>query len=82
MCHDITLKNIYYDVQELSRDVSCMNNEVSFDEERRDEVERRLDYIYDLKRKYGNSVDEILNYQKEVEDEIIKILKFLNVKKI
>ncbi|MBR2744078.1 MAG: DNA repair protein RecN [Clostridia bacterium] len=67
------LKNIYYDVQELSRDVSNMNNEVSFDDERRDEVEKRLDYIYDLKRKYGNSVNEILDYQKEVEEEIYKI---------
>ena len=37
-----TLKNIYYDVQELARDVSCMNDSVSFDEEKRDEVERKI----------------------------------------
>ncbi len=67
------LKNIYYDVQELSRDISGMNDEVSFDDERRDEIEKRLDYIYDLKRKYGNSIEEILAYQKEVEDEVFKI---------
>lgn len=67
------LKNIYYDVQELSRDISCMNDDVSFDEERRNEVENRLDYIYDLKRKYGNSIEEILAYQKEIEDEVFKI---------
>lgn len=67
------LKNIYYDVQELSRDVSGMNNDISFDESRRDEVEKRLDYIYDLKRKYGNSIQEILDYQKQVEEEIFKI---------
>ncbi len=68
-----TLKNVYYDVQELSRDISDLNNDVSFDESRRDEIEKRLDYIYDLKRKYGNSIKEILNYKKEVEDEIFKI---------
>ena len=67
------LKNIYYDVQELSRDVSNMNKEISFDEEKRNEIERRLDYIYDLKRKYGNSVEEILTYQSKVEEEISKI---------
>lgn len=67
------LKNIYYDVQELARDVSCMNNDSSFDQEKRDEIERRLDYIYDLKRKYGNSIKEILEYQNEVEKEIFKI---------
>lgn len=68
-----TLKNIYYDVQELSRDISSMNNDISFDEERRNEVERRLDYIYDLKRKYGNSVEEILTYKEEMEKEVSKI---------
>ena len=67
------LKNIYYDVQELARDVSSLNNETSFDESRRNEIEERLDYIYDLKRKYGNSIAEILNYEKEIEDEIFKI---------
>ena len=67
------LKNIYYDVQELARDVSCMNNDSSFDQEKRDEIERRLDYIYDLKRKYGNSIKEILGYKNEVENEIFKI---------
>ena len=67
------LKNIYYDVQELARDVSSLNSDTSFDESRRDEIEERLDYIYDLKRKYGNSITEILDYQKEIEDEIFKI---------
>lgn len=67
------LKNIYYDVQELSRDISCMNDEISFDEDRRNEVESRLDYIYNLKRKYGNSIEEILEYQNEVEEEVFKI---------
>ena len=67
------LKNIYYDVQELARDISGMNENMSFDEEQRNEIEKRLDYIYDLKRKYGNSVQEILDYKKQVEDEIYKI---------
>ena len=67
------LKNVYYDVQELARDISSMSSDISFDENQRDEVEKRLDYIYDLKRKYGNSINEILCYQREVEDEIFKI---------
>lgn len=67
------LKNIYYDVQELARDISGLNDDVSFDDCRRNEIEERLDEIYDLKRKYGNSITEILAYQKEVEDEIFNI---------
>ncbi len=69
----IELKNIYYEVQELSRDVSDMNSELIFDEERRNSVEQRLDLIYSLKRKYGNSIREILEYGKNVEEEIYNI---------
>ena len=67
------LKNIYYEIQELSRDVTDMNNELVFDEEKRNEVEQRLDLIYSLKRKYGNSVDEILEYKQNIEKEIYNI---------
>lgn len=67
------LKNIYYKVQELSRDVLDMNSELIFDEEKRNEVEKRLDLIYSLKRKYGNSVEEILEYKEKIEEEIFNI---------
>jgi DNA repair protein RecN (Recombination protein N) len=67
------LKNIYYEVQELSRDVSDMNSDLIFDEGRRNEVEKRLDLIYSLKRKYGNSIEEILEYKQRIEDEIYNI---------
>ncbi len=69
----IELKNIYYEVQELSRDISDMKSELVFDEEKRCEVEKRLDLIYSLKRKYGNSIDEILKYKENVEQEIFNI---------
>lgn len=67
------LKNIYYDVQELSRDVDDMKNEVYFDEEERNETEERLDEIHSLKRKYGNTIADILNYEIELEEEINRI---------
>lgn len=67
------LKSSYYDIQELSRDVSNMKNEIDFDDEERNQIENRLDLIYSLKRKYGNNISEILAYGKKVEDEIDKI---------
>ncbi len=69
----IELKNIYYEIQELSRDVEDMNDELIFDQEKRNEVEKRLDLIYSLKRKYGNSIQEILEYKNNIEDEIYNI---------
>ena len=67
------LKSIYYEVQELSRDISGLREEVYFDEEERDNVESRLDEIFGLKRKYGNSIEEILQYKDKLEEEIKQI---------
>ena len=67
------LKNIYYEIQEISRDVNSYLEDVEFDEQEREEIETRLDTIYNLKRKYGNNIEEILNYADEVDEEIKKI---------
>lgn len=67
------LKNIYYEIQELSRDISDMQEEVCFDTYERDDIEKRLDEIFSLKRKYGNSIEEILKYKDELESEINNI---------
>lgn len=67
------LRNIYYGMQEVSRDINSYCEDIEFDEEERTKVETRLDTIYELKRKYGNNIQEILNYAEEVEKEITKI---------
>ena len=69
----IELKNIYYEVQELSRDISSMKEDVYFDEQERNSIEERLDEIYSLKRKYGNTIEEILEYKEELSTQIDKI---------
>ncbi len=67
------LKNIYYDMQEIARDIANMNEETDFDASQIDMIEKRLDLIYDLKRKYGNQISEILAYKNSVQEEIQKI---------
>ena len=68
-----SLKSTYYDIQEIGRDISSLREDVYFDEEQRQELENRLDLIFSLKRKYGNTIDEILKYKTEVEEEIVKL---------
>ena len=68
-----SLKSIYYDIQELSRDLEGYKEDTYFDEEERNRIEERLDIIYKLKRKYGNSIEEILKYNKEINERIEKI---------
>ena len=67
------LKNSYYELQELERDVNNYKNEIYFDEEERNYTEERLDLIYSLKRKYGNSIKEILEYLNQIQEEVIHI---------
>ena len=64
------LKNIYYELQELSRDISGYSQDIYFDEEESNYIEERLDLIHSLKRKYGNTIQEILNYKEEIAQEI------------
>ena len=67
------LKSIYYELQETARDLSSLKDDTDFDEYERDDVERRLDIITSLKRKYGNSIEEILEYKDKLEAEINQI---------
>lgn len=67
------LKSSYYDVQELARDFDELYDNTDFDNEETINVEQRLDEIYSLKRKYGNSINEILKYKSNIEEEIKKI---------
>lgn len=64
------LKNTYYELQELARDISNYTEDIYFDEEERNYVEERLDLIYSLKRKYGNDISEILKYKDDIKEEI------------
>ena len=67
------LKSVYYELQEISKDISGYRKDTYFDEQERNQIEERLDLIYDLKRKYGNSIAEILQYNEEIKQEIDKI---------
>ena len=64
------LKSSYYELQEISREISSKREDINFDEEERSIIEERLDIIHDLKRKYGNTISEILQYKQEIKHEI------------
>ena len=67
------LKSCYYEIQESARDLSDLTSEVDFEENEQNEVEKRLDIINDLKRKYGNDIKEILDYKESIKKEIYEI---------
>ena len=67
------LRDIYYNLEELNRDISHMQNSIDFDEETQNNIEYRLDLISSLKRKYGASIEDILNYKEKLQQEIKSI---------
>ena len=67
------LQSNYYDLEEISRDVSSYAQDTYFDESKQSEIENRLDLIYSLKRKYGNNISEIISYGEKIKKEILEI---------
>ncbi len=67
------LNNIYYTIEEISFDLSNFNNSLFYDGGRLNEIESRLNEINHLQRKYGKTVNDILNYKDKIELEINEI---------
>ncbi|MBU9712193.1 DNA repair protein RecN [Evansella tamaricis] len=65
-----TISNSYYILEELAFSLRDYYEKIEFDPERLNEIEARISEINQLKRKYGNSVNEILEYCSRVEEEI------------
>ena len=68
----VNLKNIYYEVQELTRDISSMQED-EWDRREQEVVEERLDMLFSLKRKYGNSIEAVMAYAEKLEKQIEEI---------
>ena len=68
-----SLRDIYYNLQELNRDISYMQSSIDFDENTQNDIELRLEVINSLKRKYGANIEDILNYKEKLQEEIKNI---------
>lgn len=64
------LQDISYDLEDISSNIYDNLNMNLFDEDERNLVFDRLDYIFSLKRKYGNNIEDILKYFESLENQI------------
>lgn len=62
------IKDIYYLLQDFGYEIREYNEELDFDKEKLKDIEKRLDIINSLKKKYGSTVNKILVYKKEMEE--------------
>ncbi|WP_047979959.1 DNA repair protein RecN [Ornithinibacillus contaminans] len=67
------LSNHYYLLEDLSFELSHYLESLEYDPNRLNEIEGRLSEIGRLKKKYGTSVSEILEYMATLEEEIEQI---------
>ncbi len=62
-----------YQMEESSRNLSQYRDNLEFYPLSLEAVEERLEQITKLKRKYGESIEEILNYRQEIEKKLLEM---------
>lgn len=56
-------------LQDFSRELNRYQEHIEFDPEEIVQLQERLDLIHDLKRKYGSTVEEVLDFVQQLEQE-------------
>jgi DNA repair protein RecN (Recombination protein N) len=69
------LEDVYYQIEDITHELRKERDIIEFDPALLDKIEERISLIYKLKRKYGNSIKEILEYCSGLEFELEEILK-------
>lgn len=64
-----SLSESYYVLEDVSKRLESMLDDLDFDASRLMQVEARLDVIHTITRKYGTNVDEVLLYLAKIQDE-------------
>lgn len=67
------MSNSYYLLEDATFQMRNMLDELEYDPERLNYIETRLNEIKQLKRKYGATVEDILEYASKIEEEIDQI---------
>lgn len=62
--------NAYFILEDLQSQIQSQIDSLEFDEERMQVVEDRLALLQTLKRKYGQSVDEVISYGEKIERQL------------
>ncbi|MGD0794989.1 MAG: DNA repair protein RecN [Dehalococcoidales bacterium] len=64
------LEETLHGLEETARDVRAYGENLSYDPRRLEEVQNRLELIKNLERKYGGSINGVLEYLKKAETEL------------
>jgi DNA repair protein RecN (Recombination protein N) len=64
------LQSAYYQLEDVAYQLRDYRDQVEFQPEQLDQIERRLDLIAGLRRKYGDTVDAIIQYGENIAEQL------------
>ena len=67
------LEDLMYQVQDISEEMRDARDELSYSEDELEQIETRLDQIHRLRRKYGVTCEDILQYMETAKAELDEI---------
>ncbi len=67
------LSSAYYEAEELGIELRVILENDSFDPERNEAIQERLDQIRKLERRYGMTADELVAHHEEIRDELTRL---------
>jgi DNA repair protein RecN (Recombination protein N) len=65
-----SVSNSFYQLEDAARSLRNELDVLEYDPQRLNQIEERLNEINQLKRKYGKTIDEVLEYAAKIEEEI------------
>lgn len=68
------IERIMYEIQDIAREIRNYKENISFNPYEMEEVEQRIDQINNLRRKYGNSIEDIFEYREKIQNRLDEIL--------
>lgn len=67
------LLDLYYNAKDVAADLIGRLNSYDTNDAELDEIEQRLDLIYKLKRKYGDTVEDVIEFGQNAREELERI---------
>ena len=67
------ISDLSYQLSDITERINSLVNEIDFNPQLLDEIEERLDLIYNLSKKYGSTEEEILAYYEDAKRELESI---------
>lgn len=69
-----TIERIMYELQDICRDVRNYKENIDFEPYELEQIEVRVDEINNLRRKYGDTIEDILNYHDKISTRLEEII--------